>query len=72
MTKDEMEDMAYLAVDICEEGIEVSLKSGDLTKVFVAVVVANVVSYIVLGGICVLLKEMTAKAKNIPFKKDPS
>jgi hypothetical protein len=71
MTKDEMEEMADLAVDICEEGIEVSLKSGDLTKVFVAVVVANVVSYIVLGGISVFLKEKTAKSKNKSSKKDP-
>ncbi len=69
MTENEMKDLADSALDIYTEGIEVSLKSGDLGKVFVAVIAANVVTYITVTGLKTYVNRKAAKAKSTSSKK---
>ncbi len=70
MANETMEEMASLAEDIFTEGIAVSLKEGDLSKVFAAVVVANVVTYLTLTGIKTLMKKRATKADIVLLKND--
>jgi undecaprenyl pyrophosphate phosphatase UppP len=69
MTENEMKDLADAALEIYEEGIEVSLKSGDLGKVFVAVIAANVVTYITAAGLKTYINRKPAEAKSTSSKK---
>ncbi len=57
MTNDEMHDMAYLAQDIIDEGIEVSLRKGDMSKVFVAVIAANIATVFIVSGLASWIKK---------------
>lgn len=63
MTVAEMEDLADMANDIFEEGIEVSLNPEDAVKMFAAVVAANVVTYSLIVGIKALKKKHDKKRK---------
>ncbi len=67
MANETIEEMASLAEDIFAEGIGVSLQRGDLTKVFVAVVVANVVTY--TAGVTVKVY-LTRKLVKLQEKKE--
>ena len=51
MANETVEEMAELANEIFDEGIEVTLRDGDLVKVFAAVLVANIATVFVLNGL---------------------
>ncbi len=51
LTEDETEELVEMATEILDEGIQVSLRPGDLQKVFTAVVLANVTAYFAVVGI---------------------
>lgn len=51
MTQTETKELAELGAEVLENGIEITLRKGDLTKVLATVVVANIASYTVISGI---------------------
>ncbi len=70
MANETMEEMAALAEDIFVEGIEVSMKRGDAGKLFAAVIVANVVTYLTIVGVKTYMKSKASKAEIISLKKN--
>ncbi len=65
MANETMEEMASLAEDIFIEGIRVSMKRGDPGKLFAAVIVANVVTYLTIVGVKTYMKSTALKAETI-------
>ena len=63
MTDSKLMDLAEEALEIYGQGIEVSLKKGDLKKVFVAVIAANAVTGITILGLKVAAVRVLRKYK---------
>lgn len=54
-----LRELAELGAEIEEEGIEVSVRSGDIVIVFAAVVAANIATYGIGVGIKALRKKIS-------------